>query len=273
MTANDRYHAARLNLAPFTTVIFTDGGVVFASEFLHSAGGPRVNAGMSDYDDDEDDGGGASSEAGFGEETAGALLAGRYGELCGLTGSGLNKLKADLEALGKARGVELTLVPAGDYTDTGPGPDDACWGSFVVGLLHGTGGTYGPEKLTRERLLEKLEAARAIPAEVWQAAAELMPENARDGFLQGDVLLQLVAVGPLAHAMVAFGAVGAEEDAGQGEYFSGTDMEQEPHAEGVWGQLVVSGEDPRDFDLSEAAHQARASAFPGGEYFVIARYD
>jgi hypothetical protein len=50
-------------------------------------------------------------------------------------------------------------------------------------------------------------------------------------------------------------------------------MDQEPHSEGVWGQRVVSGEDPDTVDLSESAHQARVAAFPEGKYFLIARYD
>jgi hypothetical protein len=226
---------------------------------------------MSDDYDDFDEGGGAGSgshEVAFFDDTEGALVAGREVSLNGMLRSDLGKLKLAIEALGKG----LTLVPAGDNTDTGPGPDDECYGSAVIGILHGSGGGYGPEPVTREKCLAKLEAVKALGDDVWKSIAALLPESNRES-LEGEIGFFLVPVGPLAAAKIVFGKEGAEEDAGQGEYLWGTDMSQEKHATGVWGMKVCSGEDPVEIDFSEAAHQARVAAFPDGGYFVIARYD
>lgn len=226
---------------------------------------------MSDDYEDFDEGGGAGSgshEVGFFDETEGALVAGRRFEIDGITRAELGKLKVAIEALGKG----LTLVPAGDLTDTGPGADEECWGSAIIGILHGTGGGYGPDSVTREKCLEKIATVKALDAATWAAITALLPEKARDR-LEAEVEMFLVPVGPLAAAKIVFGKEGAEEDAGQGEYFWGQDMSQEPHHTGVWGVRVCSGEDPVEIDLSESAHQARVAAHPDGNYFVIARYD
>ena len=229
---------------------------------------------FEDFGDEEGGGGGVKHEVYFDDETAVTIIAGRLVELSGLKRSDLGKLKLGVEALGKAKGLEdFTLVPSGDFSaDSGPGPDEDCYSSFVVGILHGSGGTYGPQQLTRERALEKLTRAKAIGDDVWQAVTELLPAERRENAL-GDVELYMLPVGPLAYAKVAFGTEGSEEDGGEGEYVVGTHMDQERHESGVWGQLVVSGEDPEVLDLSESAHQARLAAFPGGSYFIISRYD
>jgi hypothetical protein len=227
-----------------------------------------------DYGDEEGGGGGSGShEVGFFDDTEGVLIAGRKGDQNPMKRSELGKFKLAVEALGKSKGLELAVVPCGDLTDTGPGPDDDCWGSLVVGIFHGSGGTYGPEQVTREQALAKLDAAKKIGDDVWQAIAALMPEGGREGFLENEIALHLVPVGPLAYAMVIFGSEGTEENSGEGEYFRGADMTQEPHSSGVWGQKVASGEDPEVIDLSESAHQARVAAFPKGGYFLIAQYD
>ncbi|MFT3711492.1 MAG: hypothetical protein QM817_27980 [Archangium sp.] len=226
---------------------------------------------MSDDYDDYDEGGvsgSGSHEVAFFDDTEGALVAGRRVEIDGISRSELGKLKLAIEALGKG----ITLVPSGDHTDTGPGPDDECFGGGIVGILHGTGGGYGPDAVTREKCLAKIEAVKALGDDVWKPVTALLPESNR-GSLEGDVGMFLVPVGPLAAAKIAFGKAGAEEDAGQGEYQWGTDMSQEKHSSGVWGMRVCGGEDPVEIDFSEAAHQARVAAFPDGGYFVIARYD
>lgn len=234
---------------------------------------------MSDDYDDSDDGegggGGAKHEVYFDDETAVTIIAGKYMELSGLKRSELGKLKLAADELGKAKGIEgFTLIPSGDFSaDSGPGPDESTYSSFVVGVLHGSGGTYGPEQLTRERALEKLERAKAIADEVWQAFVEKLPEARREGAADSETQLYVVPVGPLAYAKVAFGVEGSEEDGGDGEYVVGTHMDQERHETGVWGQRVAGGEDPEVLDLSESAHQARVAAFPEGKYYLISRYD
>ncbi|MBL8912993.1 MAG: hypothetical protein JNM17_20025 [Archangium sp.] len=224
-----------------------------------------------DYDDFDEGGGGGSGshEVGFFDDTEGALVAGRSFEMSGMPRSELGKLKLAVEALGKG----ITVVPAGDLTDTGPGADEDCWGSGVIGILHGSGGGYGPEPVTREKCLAKLEAAKALGPDVWKSVNDLLPEKNRERFGEEEVHFFLVPVGPLAAAKIAFGKVGVEEDPGQGEFFWGTDMSQEKHQQGVWGVRVCSGEDPVEVDLSESAHQARVAAHPDGGYFLIARYD
>lgn len=223
---------------------------------------------MGDDYDDFDGGGSGAHEVGFFDETEGALIAGRRFETSGIKRADLGKLKLAVEALGKG----LTVVPAGDLTDTGPSPDEECWGSGVIGIFHGSGGMDGPVTVTREKCLAKLEAAKALGPEVWKAVADLLPEKNRERF-EEEIQFFLVPVGPLAAAKIVFGKEGSEEDAGQGEYFCGQDMSQERHHFGVWGVRVCSGEDPVEIDFSESEHQARVAAHPDGGYFVIARYD
>jgi hypothetical protein len=228
---------------------------------------------MSDDYDDFDGGHSSSSsehEVGFFDDTEGALVAGRRGDMGGITRAALGKLKVAVEALGKEKGLaDFTLVPSGDLTNTGPGADEDCWGSFVVGILHGSGGGYAPDPVTREKCLGRLAALAAIGDDVWKAVEAMLPERSS----LEEPGMYVVHVGPLASASIVFGKQGTEEDAGQGEYFRGQDMSQEPHPVGVWGQRVASGEDPALIDFSESAHQARVAAFPEGGYYLIARYD
>lgn len=232
---------------------------------------------MSDEFDDEGGGGESEHEVMFDEETMGVLVAGRTVDSGDLTRADIGKLFTAIEALGQKKGLALTLVPSGDLTDTGPGPDEECYSTMAIGLSVFSGGTYGPEKVPTDAITAKLNAAKAIGQDVWQEVANLLPEGAREDFLSQDVGLDLVCVGPLAAAYLAFGQEGSEEDGGEGEFIHGQDMGQEPHEVGVWGQEVVScefeGSGHERVDFSEGAHQARVAAHPGGEYYVIARYD
>lgn len=232
-----------------------------------------MNDDFEGYDDGE--GGGESPHAfQFEQDTVAALVAGRQVDPgMNFTRAALGEAARAVRELGVKRGFSLELVPCADNTDTGAGPEDTVPWSMVVGLPVASGGTYGPEALSRDSALSRLEAAKALPAEVWSEIAALLPESSRANVMAEPIELHLLACGPLAVGKIAFGVPGTEEDAGEGEFQVGQDMSQERHEEGVWGQRVAGTEDTEVVDFSESAHQARVAAFPEGQYFLIARYD
>lgn len=213
----------------------------------------------------------------FDDVTQGVLVAGRTVDSGEMTRKDIVALLEAAEALGKKHGLGLTVAASGDLSDTGPGDDEAAHSTIAIGLPFFSGGSDGPEQVSAEVVTAKLNAARAISADVWQALAALLPEDEREPFLEQEVGLDLLCVGPLAAAYFVFGEEGSEEDGGDGEYHHGQDMGQEPHDSGVWGLEVAGcefeGSDFARVDFSEAAHQARLAAHPGGQYYLIARYD
>lgn len=217
------------------------------------------------------------SDYSFDDETMGVLVAGRYADSGSLTRAEISTLAAAVDALGKQKNLPLELVPSGDLTDTGPSDDEECYATMAIGLTALRGGSNSPEAIDLDQLLGKLNAAKALGDDVWKELAALLPESSREDFLAQPIGVNMVCVGPLAAAYVAFGTQGTEEDGGDGEYIRGQDMSQEPHQEGVWGQRVAGcefeGSGHEAVDFSESAHQARLAAFPGGSYFVIGRYD
>lgn len=233
-----------------------------------------------DEEEDEDEDGESENETPFDDETEGRLVAGRCFELGGMTMTELTALKHAVDAIAERTTLALDVVPGGDFTSTGPGPDEDVHGSCVIGLSAGRGGTYTPDAVEREAALEKLEAAKKIGAEVWKEIAELVSEKARESFRKAKVDLWLACVGPLAAATLVFGVEGDEDASGMpGKYHGGQNMDQEPFDTGVWGLRVtyVQYESPEveRVDLSDKAHARRVEKLgrDDGRYFLVARYD
>ncbi|MDI1444148.1 hypothetical protein [Polyangium sp. 6x1] len=245
---------------------------------------------MSDEDtddfEDEDNGdeeGGDEEESPhevlFDEETEGVLVAGKRISSGGMTRKQLGELAQHVEAIAEKTGQALTVVPAGDNTDTGPAPDDTIYTKVHIGFEGGRGGTYGPDTIARDMALRALEKAKAIPADVWAAIGEKLEGEERKEWDEAPVSMYFTCVGPLAHATLAFGVLGTQDGEGPGKYMRGVDMEQMPHTEGVWGQKVASaqyeGPESEEVDLGEAAHAERAGelGIPDARYVIMAQYD
>jgi len=242
---------------------------------------------MSDEDDedlqDEDEGEEGEEESAhevlFDEETEGVLIAGKRFDTHKMLRRELGAFAQHVEAVAEKSGLRLALVPSGDLTDTGPSPDDVGYAAVHVGFEGGRGGTYGPDTIARDVTLGALEKAQKVPADVWSAISAGLQGEEKEEFDAAPVALHFTCVGPLAAATLAFGVLGTEDGSGPGEYLVGQDMEQERHAEGVWGRRVayVQYESPEseEVDLSDAAHEERAKELgvPEARYFILARYD
>ncbi|APR86176.1 Hypothetical protein A7982_11525 [Minicystis rosea] len=243
---------------------------------------------MSDDEDFEDEDGGDEEggddgdgdDGGFDDETAGRLVAGRAFELSGITKRQLVAFRDAVAGIGAKAGLTLVVVPGGDFTDTGPGMDEGVYGGCAVGLPAGSGGSYEPDVIERERALSQLAKAKDLTDAAWREIAALLPEREGETLRDAETGIQLVCVGPLAAATLAFGIEGSEDDEGKpGTYFTGQDMSQDRFATGVWGVRVgyTQYESPEveEVDLSDEAHQKRVAELgqDNPAYFLIAQYD
>ena len=235
-----------------------------------------------DFDDEDsnEDGGGDGDDGGFDDETAGRLVAGRAFELSGITKRQLIAFRDAVAGLGANAGLTLVVVPGGDLSSTGPGIDEGVYGSCAVGLPAGSGGTDEPAPVDRDRALSQLAKAKDLTDAAWSEIAALLPEREAETLRAAETGLQLVCVGPLAAATLAFGVEGGEEDEGMpGEYHTGQDMSQERFQSGVWGVRVgyTQYESPEveAVDLSDEAHAKRVAEVgrDNAAYFLIAQYD
>jgi len=236
--------------------------------------------GEDEGDEDGDEEGESAHEVMFDEETEGVLVAGKAINTSGMTRRQLGAFAQAVEAIGEETGFQgLTVVPAGDNTDTGPAPDDGVYSVLHVGFEGGRGGTYGPDTISREAALRALERAKGVPAEVWARIGDKLEGREREAWGEAKVAMHFTCVGPLAAATLAFGLLGTEDGEGPGEYLYGVDMEQERHAEGVWGRRIAyaqyEGPESEEIDLGEGAHRERAAELgvPDARYFILARYD
>ena len=232
--------------------------------------------GGEDEEGDEEE---SPHEVSFDEDTEGVLVAGKCFSASGMTRKQLGALSTFVDALREKTGHALTVVPAGDLTDTGPAPDDAIYTEVHVGLEGGRGGTYGPDTISRDVALHALEKAKAIPAEVWAEIGDKLEGREREAWDEAEIAMYFTCVGPLAAATLAFGVLGTKDSGGPGEYMRGVDMEQMPHEEGVWGRRVAyvqyEGPESEEVDLGEEKHAERVKDL-GAEhprYFILARYD
>jgi hypothetical protein len=228
--------------------------------------------------EDEDDGRGPATA--FDDDTEGRLIAGRSIEISGMPMAELTALKHAIDALAVRTKLALDMVPGGDFTSTGPGPNDEVYSSLALGLAAGRGGSFEPDAIDRGAALAQLAAAKKIDAALWDEITALLPEKSREKFRDAQIELSLVCVGPLAAATLAFGIEGKAEDAGQpGTFHRGQDMEQESFATGVWGLRVAyaqyEGPEIEAVDLSDEAHALRVKELgrDDGAYFLVAQYD
>lgn len=211
-------------------------------------------------------------------ETAGVLVAGRKYDFSDFTRGQVVELCEAIGQIGEETGTSLVAAPADiDLTDdSGPGDEEPAYCSAFVGVLIAEGGGFGPEEIPRDVMLRALDAARAVPPEVWARIDE--EYTAKGGKYPGDeVALRLGCIGPLPMAYLAFGTVGSEDAGTGGSFVRGQDMEQSPHEIGVHGVQIAScsydGSSAEPIDIGDEAHAARERAFPGGAYHLIARYD
>lgn len=229
---------------------------------------------MSD-DEYDDDGGGyddgfestASYSPGLWDptETGALVVAGRLLPAPGeaLTFGAVKELVAKVEALGGS----LTLVLPGDTSTTGPDDSEACSSELALGVIvAGAQANDGaPDRVDREKALRELASAAARDH---AAIAAALPEPLREGYLAARDQLLVLPVGPLPYAYLVRGVAGTAGDEGKpGEYHRGTDMNQESHDEGVWGEIVASGEFTDVLPVSLDATQGEEG------YWLIAGYD
>lgn len=231
-----------------------------------------------DEDSDDDDGRGPPTA--FDSDTEGRLIAGRWFEISGMPLSELTALKLAVDAVAARTQLPLDVVPGGDFTSTGPGPDDDVYSSVAIGLRAGRGGTDAPDAIDRGKALAQLDAARKLDAELWDEIAALVPEKSRERFRDAEIVIALVCVGPLAAATLAFGIEGEADAEGlPGKFTRGQNMEQESFATGVWGLRAAyaqyEGPEIEEVDLSDEAHAARVKELgrDDGQYFLVAQYD
>ena len=211
-------------------------------------------------------------------ETAGVIVAGRKYDFSDFTRGQVAELCEAIGRIGEETGTSLIAAPVdADLTDdSGPGDDEPAYCSAFVGILVAEGGAFGPEEVGRDGMLRALDAARAVPAEVWgRIDGEY---TAAGGKYPGDeIALRLGCIGPLPMAYLAFGTVGPEDAGNGGTFVRGQDMEQSSHETGVHGIEIEScsydGSSADPFDVGDEAHAAREQRFPGGAYHLIARYD
>lgn len=257
--------------------------------------------GDGDGDDDggyDDDGDGESEHAySFFEDTEGAIVAGKAFDVGAMLRKDLGTFAAAVDEIAKKHDLKLMVVPSGDLTDTGPGPDDAVYSVVHVGFLADCGGSYAPEVIIRAQVLAALEKAQNVPAGVWAEIGEKLSENEINAYNDAEIGLHLTCVGPLTAATLAYGVLRNrknddeddvdDDDADQDEEESadgcklhyGQNMEQEPHEQGVWGVRVayVQYESPESepLDMSDEAHQKRVELCndPAAHYYIFARYD
>jgi hypothetical protein len=233
-----------------------------------------------DDGDDDDDGDRGGPETAFDSDTEGRLIAGRSFEISGMPLAELTALKLAVDAIAARTQLPLDVVPGGDFTSTGPGPDDDVYSSVAIGLRAGRGGTEEPDGVDRAKALSQLDAARKLDAALWEEIAALVPEKSRERYRDAEIGLSLVCVGPLAAATLAFGIEGVKDATGlPGKFTRGQNMEQESFATGVWGLRVgyaqYEGPEIEAVDLSDEAHAARVKELgrDDGQYFLVAQYD
>ena len=229
-------------------------------------------------DSDDDDGRGPATA--FDDDTEGRLIAGRSFEISGMPLAELTALKLAVDTIAARTQLPLEVVPGGDFTSTGPGPDDDVYSSAAIGLRAGRGGTDEPDTIDRGKALAQLDAARKLDAALWEEIAALVPEKSREQFRDAEIGISLVCVGPLAAATLAFGIEGAAAAEGlPGKFTRGQNMQQESFATGVWGLSVAyaqyEGPEIEEIDLSDEAHAARVKELgrDDGQYFLVAQYD
>jgi hypothetical protein len=236
--------------------------------------------GDSDDGDSDDDGDGRGPPTAFDDDTEGRLIAGRSFEISGMPLSELTALKLAVDAIAERTKLPLDVVPGGDFTSTGPGPDDDVYSSVAIGLKAGRGGTDEPDTVDRAKALSQLEAARKLDAALWEEIAALVPEKSRERYRDAEIELSLVCVGPLAAATLTFGIEATKDAEGlPGKFTRGQNMAQESFATGVWGLRVAyaqyEGPEIEAVDLSDEAHAARVKELgrDDGQYFLVAQYD
>jgi hypothetical protein len=233
-------------------------------------------------DDDEDDGL-EEDEDDFddedgGDDTQAVLVAGRSFSSGDMTRFSFDAFSTHVEEVARKHGVTLSIVGAGDLTETGPGPEDSIYATVIVGDVVDEGGSFGPDKISRDRALSILAGVEKIAAAVWSEIGAGLAATEKERFEGARTALHLTCTGPLAAGTLAFGVVGDRKGSGPGKVHWGQDSHQEPHEEGVWGEQVgycqYEGPDAVVVDLGDEAHRARASSVgEGADYYLIARYD
>jgi|GEM_PF-5128845 len=228
---------------------------------------------------DEDDEHRVEHDYSFDEETEGIIVAGKAFDVSGLCRRDIGAFAAHVDAIAEKQGISVKVVPAGDFTDTGPGPDDEVYSVVHVGILGPRGGTYSPDGISREAALRALESAHGLSPDVWTTIGEKLTGSDRERYDEAEIGLHFTCVGPLAAATLAFGVSGNEDGEGPGEYLHGQDMEQEPHTTGVWGKKIAyvqyEGPESEPLDLTDTAHKAHIEELGNSDaqYYIIARYD
>lgn len=233
-----------------------------------------------DRDEENDDEGGGEHEVYFDEETEGVIVAGKAFDCGEITRAQIGTFGKRVEGIAAKVGLPIVVVPAGDLTDTGPSPDENVYSVIHVGIEGGRGGTYSPDRVQRDRVLDALAKAKSIPDSVWTDIAAGLPNREKEACEEAEVGTHLTCVGPLSASHLVYGVWGTEERPGPGTYVRGQDMDQEPHAEGVWGVKVAytqfEGPESEEVDFSDEAHAARVAELGEGHeggYWIIARYD
>ncbi len=231
------------------------------------------DSGDSDDSYDDDGYGGSGGDASYSAErwapteTSALLLAGRSRRATdeALTFAEVKAAVAVVEALGGG----LTLVLPGDTTTTGPQDTGSCQCELVVGVVVASvwANDGSPTRVNRAAALRELASA---PARDHAAIAAALPEPLRASYLAASDGLRVVPVGPLPYTYLVYGVAGVAGSEGlPGKFIRGTDMQQEGHTDGVWGEKIASGEftDVRTVELD------REDSGDGVGYWLIAGYD
>jgi hypothetical protein len=209
---------------------------------------------------------------GFRRDTEALLIAGRASTGRELTRAEIGDIVdavADLSSMFETR---LICVPAADFSGGKPG--QAWFARLVCGVpVAEVSADDGPsDALPVTTLRKALERAKALPPRLWKE----LDEAADPVRFDAPLALYLVAAGPLAGASVVFGErTGDVEGA---NVYTGVDMSQARHAEGVRGVKVSSTDDVTPVDVAEAAHrkrveEAKALGVARPAYHLIARFD
>ena len=225
---------------------------------------------MSD-DDQGDDYGFSLAEANYSPnkwnpaETSVLLVAGREVLLPPDREIKLGEMKATVPSV-EALGNELTFVLSGDTSSTGGDDENRRYGSVAVGVVV-SASLANDRQPTTTSAMSAHQALASFKKQDHAAIAETLPPSLRAPYLAADDKLLLVPVGALSWGTLVYGVAGAEDDEDmQGEFHIGTDMAQNPHEYGVWGEAVGSSEDIAPVEITNDDTGTE-------KYWLVSRYD
>lgn len=131
---------------------------------------------------------------------------------------------------------EVDIIPGGYVYDIEHCRDNRQ--TCVIGIpIQTTPSFSGPDKISRSAVKKGIDAFKNLDDTFWKGVFDILGNEVNPD----DAKLYLMASGPGAVGSFLHGETGKEDDGNrEGKFYIGTDIDQEPHSEGVWGTLITA---------------------------------